>query len=199
MSGRVEIEAKEISIVGGDEAALTVVGKVDHWVELGDIGPAQLMVLDTTGEPVEVRALLAERQYWREHQACEIGELLQALEVRAAPKAFLVQRLLSAYQGLKDAVAGEYFDRCEGCGEQIWPGEVEVPCTDVRLHASCNDEGSIKTGDKVRMPPESIEQEESEPPRDYVIAFEATNLFSAEQIQERLERARVKLAEMGRL
>lgn len=141
----------------------------------------------------------AELHYWREHQACEIDELLRALEQRKAPKAFLVQRLANAYAGLKDALAGEFFERCEGCRRQIEPGEIEIPCTDVRVHADCSGELGIKAGDHVKVGAESIEQEEGEEPRDYVVAFRAEHLFTPAQIRERLGRAHAVLAKMGRV
>lgn len=141
----------------------------------------------------------AEVQFWREHLACEIDELLRAWEQRLAPKAFIIQRLFNAYSGLKDALAGEYFSTCAGCGHQIWPGEIELPFNDVSMHARCWDAPDAKAGDQVKVGAESIELEEGEEPRDYVIAFEATPLFTADQIQDRVQRAHVVLAQAGRV
>lgn len=166
----------------------------------------QLLVLDGENQPVSVRDLLGERQYWREHQAVELDALLEALDKRLAPKAFLIQRIFNAYSTLKGAIAGEYFATCAGCGGQIWPGEVQVPFSDVDMHARCWVESDpawadreVKAGDQVKVDPESLEIEEGEEPRDYVIAFETTNLFSAEQIEERVNRARHVLVQAGRV
>lgn len=141
----------------------------------------------------------AERQFWREHAACEILVMLAAIERRTVPKGFLLDRLFITYQSLKDALAGEFFQRCEGCSRQIWPGEIQVPCTDVSLHADCSGQLGIKAGDQVKVDPRSLEQEEGEEPRDYVIAFETTNTFTAEQIQDQLHRAHDVLAQAGRV
>jgi hypothetical protein len=154
--------------------------------------------LDGVARPLGSRDR-AEIQYWREHQACELEELLRALDQRAAPKAFLIRRLANAYSGLKDALAGELYERCEGCGRQIWPGEIEIPFTDVRCHADCSGAEGIKAGDQVKVNPESLEQEDGEPPRDYVIAFAAAPLFTAEQIRERVLRAHEVLVQAGRI
>lgn len=143
--------------------------------------------------------LTDEVHYWREHAACELDELMRALDRRAAPKAFLVARIHNAYLGLRDALAGEFYERCEGCGEQIRPGQIEIPCTDVRSHADCSGKEGIKAGDQVRMDPASIEVPEGEPPSDHVVAFETQPLFTAAQIQERVQRAHAVLAQAGRV
>lgn len=163
-------------------------------------------VLEHGGQPASIKALLAEVQYWREHQACELDALLVALDKRSAPKAFLVERIFNTYSGLKSALAGQFFGTCAGCGQQIWPGEVQVPFNDVEMHARCWVEGDpawadreVKAGDQVKADPESLELEEGEPARDYVIAFAATNLFTAEEIQERVRSAHDVLAQAGRV
>lgn len=182
------------------EASMLDVG-LDPVVEIQQIFPGdRIILMGPDGEPREAGVFeRAEAQYWREHQACELDELLRALEQRKAPKDFLVQRLANAYAGLKDAMSGQFYERCEGCGRQIWPGEVEIPCTDVRLHADCSGKLEIKAGDQVKVGAESIEQEEGQEPRDYVVAFMAEHLFTQEQIRERLVRAHEVLAKMGRI
>ncbi|KQZ31701.1 hypothetical protein [Caulobacter sp. Root1472] len=177
------------------EAGLDPVSRVD-------MGPSQLMVFDGAGEKVEVRVLLAERQYWREHQACEIGALLHALDHRKAPKAFLIERLANAYTGLKDAMAGEFFEHCEGCGRQIWPDEAQFPYSDVSAHADCDGTGAIKVGDQIPVDPDAIDEDLLEPGEEkptHVTAFARGPLFSDEQLRERLASAHATLAKAGRV
>jgi hypothetical protein len=159
-----------------------------------------IVLIGHDGEPAPTfRELMAERQYWREHQACEIDELLRAWDQKRVPKAWLIDRINNAYLSLKDAIEGQFYESCEGCGRQIWPGEIEIPCTDVRCHADCSGQEGVKAGDQVEFDPESIQVEEGEEPRGYVIAFEAKHLFTADEIRDRVHRARDVLAETGRI
>jgi hypothetical protein len=178
-----------------DEAGLDRAGRIPEL-----FASDELKFANTDGSPAPTyRDLVAERQFWREHQACELDELLRAWDQKRVPKAWLMGRIHNAYLGLKEALAGEFYERCEGCGRQIRPGEIEIPCTDVRVHADCSGLEGGKAGDHIKAPPESIEVEEGQEPRDYVVAFETKHLFTADEIQDRVRRARDVLAQAGRI
>lgn len=190
-----------------NDAGLDQIVLADHQAE------GRFIVQDENGEAVELRVLLAERRYWREVAACNIDLLTRALDndgkvlcrtwgLVKAPKSVLIEMLSETHASLKAALDGEYFQSCEGCGRQIWPDDVQIPYSDVSMHANCDGSGKIKAGDQIAVDPDSIDDEGLEPGTEkptHVTAFVGGPLFSDEQIRTRLDTAHAVLTQAGRI
>lgn len=164
------------------------------------IKDVETSIVDDPVEHLSAKAAREEVRFWRAEAAATL-EMAMSLLTSHRKNGNLDQEAELAVgqfnplrRALQDAIAGEYFERCESCLEPVREGDLVVDFADVgEVHARCcGVEGEdLRAGFEIPVGPESLELDEGEdiPANPCLTVFAHAEHYTHDKVAEILAKA----------